>query len=434
SRSGRAIKNDAAIFALAVASAMGNEDTRAAALLAVPEVCRTGTHLFQFVAESENLRGWGRGMRKAVGQWYKGTSVENLTYQAIKYQQRNGWSHRDLLRLAHPKPESEEQKGLFKWMVSGEGAELNPRLEAFEKLKATNDSEVAARLITEFRLPREAVPTELLTKPEVWEALLADMPMTAMIRNLGVMSKIGLVAHGSESAKAIVEQLRDQARIRKARVHPLAVLTAMATYRTGKGLRGSRSWTPVESVVQALEEAFYLAFENVEPTGKRFLLGIDVSSSMSWSFGAGNLTCAQAATAMALVALNRESDVRTMAFAESFRQIPLRKGMRMDEALRYTTGQTFGATDCAVPMIWARANNVKVDVFVVYTDNETWFGPVDPVTALRQYRDKTGLDSKLIVVGMTSTQFSIADPGDPGMLNVVGFDASVPSAMREFVA
>lgn len=42
-------------------------------------------------------------------------------------------------------------------------------------------------------------------------------------------------------------------------------------------------------------------------------------------------------------------------------------------------------------------------------------------------------EAKLIVCGMTSTNFTIADPTDPGMLDVVGFDSAVPELVRSFV-
>ena len=73
-----------------------------------------------------------------------------------------------------------------------------------------------------------------------------------------------------------------------------------------------------------------------------------------------------------------------------------------------------------------------MDVFVVYTDNETWAGKVHPHQALRAYRERTGIPAKLVVVGMTASGFSIADPDDGGMLDVAGFDAAVPGLITEF--
>lgn len=45
-----------------------------------------------------------------------------------------------------------------------------------------------------------------------------------------------------------------------------------------------------------------------------------------------------------------------------------------------------GGTDCALPMIHAREKKLEVDVFIVYTDSETWYGKVHPCKALKQYR------------------------------------------------
>jgi hypothetical protein len=50
--------------------------------------------------------------------------------------------------------------------------------------------------------------------------------------------------------------------------------------------------------------------------------------------------------------------------------------------------------------------------------------------ALRQYREATGIPAKLVVVAMASNGFSIADPNDAGMLDVVGFDAAGAPADR----
>ena len=53
--------------------------------------------------------------------------------------------------------------------------------------------------------------------------------------------------------------------------------------------------------------------------------------------------------------------------------------------------------------------------------------------ALRHYRERTGIAAKLVVVGLVSSGFSIADPADAGMLDVVGFDAAAPAVIADFV-
>jgi 60 kDa SS-A/Ro ribonucleoprotein len=106
---------------------------------------------------------------------------------------------------------------------------------------------------------------------------------------------------------------------------------------------------------------------------------------------------------------------------------------RLDDVVGRTSGLPFGGTDCALPMLEAAKRGWAVDVFVVYTDNETWAGDVHPSQALRQYREKTGIPARLVVVGMASNGFTIADPMDGGMLDVVGFDAATPRLIAEFV-
>ena len=110
----------------------------------------------------------------------------------------------------------------------------------------------------------------------------------------------------------------------------------------------------------------------------------------------------------------------------------LSRKQRLDDVLKAVDKIPMGATACALPMLWASKTKAKVDVFVIYTDNETWFGSVHPTQALRQYREETGIAAKLIVVGMVANKFTIADPNDAGMLDVVGFDSSAPQLMSEF--
>ena len=61
-------------------------------------------------------------------------------------------------------------------------------IEAFEQAKKASSKGEIVKLINEFDLPREAIPTQWLNELEVWDALLQRMPMTAMIRNLGKMT------------------------------------------------------------------------------------------------------------------------------------------------------------------------------------------------------------------------------------------------------
>jgi hypothetical protein len=93
----------------------------------------------------------------------------------------------------------------------------------------------------------------------------------------------------------------------------------------------------------------------------------------------------------------------------------------------------FSSTDCALPMIHALKNKEEVDAFVIYTDSETYMGTIHPQAALEEYRKGTGIDAKLIVVGMTSNCLTIADPKDINTLNLAGFDTATPRIISDFI-
>lgn len=438
SENGRAYKNDPANFALALATTAEDVETRRMALAALPRVVRTGTHLLHFAAYVDGLRGWGRGLRKAVGNWYSGKTDEQLAFQLAKYQNRDGWSHRDLLRLAHPIPNGEARKALYRWAVGAEDVpieSLTGLVAGLEQLKRAESESQVVGLIQCYQAPREVIPTQYLTSPEVWSALLQNLGITALLRNLGNLSKVGLLVRGAGVVPEVVARITDRQTLRRGRVHPLQVLAALITYQQGHGMRGSGQWTVVPEVVDALNRAFGMSFENVTPTGKRLYLALDVSGSMAGGSVSGipGLTPRDASAALAMITVNTERAVIIRGFQTSMVPLPIKAGMSLEAVTRTISNLPFGGTDCAQPMLDALQHNLAVDAFIVYTDSETWAGKIHPVQALREYRQKTGIPAKLIVVGMTSNGFTIADPEDAGMLDVVGFSTNTPSAITDFI-
>jgi 60 kDa SS-A/Ro ribonucleoprotein len=445
SAAGRAPKNVPAIFVLALVAAHGDEAGRKAAFDALPKVCRMGTHLFQFAEYVQSFRGWGRGLRRGVAGWYQALTPRNLAYQVVKYRQREGWTHTDTLRLSHPKPTSDAQGAIYKWITHHDDAAwatditvpADDALEfiwAFESAQRAQDVGTIVKLIQAYDLPREALPTHWLNEAAVWEALLAKMPLTAMIRNLGVMAKIGLLAPMSAAEQTVVDRLGDAELLRKARVHPIAVLSALRVYAQGRGIRGDGTWTPTAVVIDALDNAFYKTFQNVEPANKRMMLALDVSGSMSAGMIAGvpGLTPRDASAALALVTAKTEPRYTITSFQDKMVPLNISANMRLDDAVKATNNLPFGATDCAQPMLYALEHRLSVDTFVVYTDSETWHGNTHPVQALQMYRAETDIPAQLIVVGMMANNFTIADPNDAGMLDVVGFDSVTPQLIGDF--
>jgi 60 kDa SS-A/Ro ribonucleoprotein len=448
--------------------------------------------------------GWGRMRRKAISEFYvdEKKDAARLLYLVTKYKQRHNWSHKAVVGYAHPKMsgENEATKNLvLKYCTRGyqkiekECAELATKpgvdekmseiinyisiIEKVNKLSPANDGDEEKLLTilktygirekpTEFtsvtvtttmtnaepvenkegkkssiQIVREHLPTGFLNSKKVWEALLCDMPMTALIRNLGKMSSMGLFENEVNLSTA-VNSLTNKHKLKTARIHPMKVLLAMQIYQRGRGEKGDLTWQVNNKIVKALDDAFYMSFRQPEvkdnyKTGKNYMLCLDVSGSMTFGgcVGCELITPAMASVAMAWVTWNVEDNVELMAFGghlEDMKKRGFTKDMLINEVLEKTSRINFGATDCSLPMVYALQKRLEMDVFIVYTDSDTWAGRVHPVTALKDYNKTMKRSAKLIVCGMQSNGFTIADPKDPNMMDIVGFDSAVPELISEF--
>jgi 60 kDa SS-A/Ro ribonucleoprotein len=432
SEQNRGVSNEPALVALAVATTASNKQTRKIAWANLSRVVRTGTHLFHFVAYRDQLAGWGRLATRGVSSWYENQSVGDLSYQMLKYQQRDGWSHRDVLRVAHPKAPTDSHSAMYD-VACGRtpDAPLPPLYDAVRLAREGDIEGAIARGAT-----REMLPTEALGNAKTWELLLHKLPGTAFLRNLANMTRLGVFSN-HEALVHACDRLESAEFPQKARIHPYQALVALKAYQSG-GTRG-RSHEPLTPIIAGLERLLANSWQTVRPTNKRFLIGLDVSGSM-WMRTCGQslegrlMLPGEAAAAVTLAIAKAERFCQTMAFSRKFHQLPITSQSSFTEVLMVTKRllHEYGATDCALPVTYAQAHNLQVDVFLVITDNESWAGPVHVHQALAEYRRKINPDARMIVLAMTATRFSVADPNDPLSLDIVGMDAAVPKIITEF--
>lgn len=442
SKSGRAAKNSPAIFALAIACTpkySGHAFGHLRAMEVISEVCRTGTHLFEFMEYVTALRGTGRGLRTALSNWYTEKSLESLQYQLVKYQQRNGWSHRDILRLAHPVPQSREISEIFHWVTNPDSPEVNVEpydiLFAFEQAKIATEALQIVDLIQKFSLPWEAIPTQWLKDPNVRMTLLEKMPIMAMIRQLGIYSSLGLTEMQSRGEELILASLNNAENISRSRIHPFQILLALQTYSQGHGERGSNTWRTNARIAQALEEAFYKSFANVKASGKRILLGIDISGSMRSNVisGLSEMPATWAAAAQTLVTVNAEPFVDVVAFDTHAYPRVINKRSTILATMKEFAPQ--GGTDCGSVIQYAQDNNLVYDAFVIFTDGETWANNSNPYNRFKAYQYGVNNAAKLITVAMVGNRYSLSPANDDAsVFDCVGFDATTPQLISEFLA
>jgi 60 kDa SS-A/Ro ribonucleoprotein len=439
SQSGRAVKNDPALYALALAAGAKDKATREHALKALPLVTRTGTHLFHFLEFVDSSRKWSRMLRTAVSRWYLEKSTEKLAYQVVKYRQRDGWTHRDVIRLAHPKPTTLVQETVLHWLSGAKGGDTPlPRLiEDFGRLQACTTVEQVLEILKENpELPWESIPTNFTTDARVWEALLPNMPQTALIRNLSRMTAYELLKNGTEATRLVIQRLQDQAWLKSGKVHPFSLFIAQSTYRAGKGVKGKLTWEPVSRIVDAMEDAFYLTYENVLPVGKSLLLAVDVSGSMKTGEIAGlpGVSPRTAAAAMALITVATEPDVKLVGFdTEIYPHIDITPKTRLNDAVNKFGGG--GGTDCSLPAQYAVRERKLFEGLVIYTDNQSWAGTNEHTyQSVAFYRKQKNPNFRAVAAALVAYDATILDPADPLSLNVVGMDTAAPGVMADFLA
>ena len=76
-----------------------------------------------------------------------------------------------------------------------------------DALRCTNEEELC-HMITEYKLNWEHLPTNMLTSKTIWQALLRDMPIEALVRNLGRMTRLGVFPENSEAEEIALDKIR----------------------------------------------------------------------------------------------------------------------------------------------------------------------------------------------------------------------------------
>ena len=427
-------------------------------------------------------------------------------------------SYNGFQKIMDTLPLSEEEKKVVRYLWACEFVKkgVPEKMEdGTVNMRYDNPARIAQiqGLIKTHKLPREVLNTEYLKDTRIWLSLLlvdpyaeqlqVNMPITALIRNLGVMSSkdmfntsVGSFEHRQFTEKlvnAVRDHITNENVIIRGRVHPVAVLQALKTYRRGRGTKGSLSWSSNPIIVQALESAINIAFKCVHATGCDEMHFIDISGSMSTDSAIPGISAMEAMTIQMLAfvkaslreqnggrqiigvfdtegqivfdsdptnsekvfATNADSRSTINSFREKYETSwglhyydygqycsgHVKKNIFDPESISYSNAKSIlqnfrmGGTDCAVPIMraydLASKGLARVENIYVYTDNETWFGNVHPTVALKEYR-KLVPNAKLIVVAATPTKFTIADPADAGMLDVVGFDTGAPNVIYDF--
>ncbi|WP_329520589.1 TROVE domain-containing protein [Spirillospora sp. NBC_01491] len=455
----RAPKNRPALFALAAAAARGDAGTKQAVKASLAQVARTTDHLASFFGYFKNLGGKpsaegtspvvGRAMRTALGSWFLAGEVNQVAWRVCKARQRTtpsgeAMALRDVLRIAHPKADGPGRRALFGWIAGNvsdaDARGLVPAIDDFLTAQAATAPADAIRVVGERRVPWEFLPDAALKDPEVWDSLVDTIGMTALIRNLARMTRLGTLKPAGDATRRAAARLTDAGALSRARVHPMDLFLALRVYQAGQAQPNMNAavqrWAPVPAIADALEGAYELSFGHIEPSGRKLLVAVDSSGSMGWSrlFSGGTPlgTCYEVGNAMAVI-LNRIEGANCHVIDVDTGMHPSKVTARTNLREIRSWHPSGGGTDLAIPFQWAERERLDVDGVVVFTDNETWAGSSHPTQALASYRAGVNPQTRVIMAALAANGHSVGDPGDPGVLNMAGIDGSLPTVVNGFI-
>jgi 60 kDa SS-A/Ro ribonucleoprotein len=488
---GRAPKQDMTFLIHAILCRTDDTQLRCRALTFLKEY-RTISQLYMWKSFHSKIpnpdgsvsKGFGRAVKSAINEWILSKSAKDMSYQFTKYIQRGEWGIVNLLKCCHLKTGSGDDRDrkdkngnpldklkdtsatdkdlVLRYMVDGYDAmdklaikfNLNEDpvykyITAIETIKHCHDNiPMLIDMIQEYRLTREQIPTEGLADTDVMIALLTNkeqthitMPLTALLRNLSNMTRL-LVFENKHVLSLVVAYLKNQTVISKARIHPVSILTAWFTYRTGHGKMSKHIWIPNNEINLALEEMFYLSFKNLTPTGKRLCFLIDASGSMTGPSLCDGVSNAEAAALLAMVFSRAEANTHASidhqfylftSGNEGFTDVSdlIHAKASFNDVLNAVQRSNWACTDISKGILNAMKYRRKFDGFVVITDNDVNSG-IKPSLALQQYREALNINAQLAVVATQLSDLTIADPEDPGMIDFCGFDSHGPKLLQEF--
>lgn len=461
----KACRQEPTMFAYAFCMVHGDDVVKNYGYQMLSNICRIPTHLFQFQNYCEELNmqknnksGWGRRHRMGISKWYNNFAdkAPKLAYLVTKYKKRSKWNHRDIVRLAHVKPMNERIRTILKFIVNKEMDDVVTLHEPLDKdhkkvklfLKAVieakecDDKERIMDIIADQELAREHVPNRFLSDKEVWGVLLRTMPLTAMIRNMGKMTKLGIFE--DEQASFYVNLVRQKMKseaLQKSKIHPLKVLFALKRYNEGKGDQCKLEWHPNHAITTILEKAFEDSVRLQPRTGKRYLLALSVSGEMKKQLVGSPLTASEAAGAMVHTIVKQEDCVKTLLFKNNLER-PYISTIDPDDNLNSIKRKLDLLSSSGGHQVtfstWARDNN-DFDVVIIFTDTLKREGDsrvAEPFDYLCQSHGVGAPNHARVIVAMTdkpNDHVDAVEPCDVQTLHVIGFDPTTPQIINSFI-
>ena len=466
------------MLVLAILAKLGHtQKVRQATYGAVLDLVRTLDHMAMFVTfyelagfgmkrpdGSDVGTGWGRGFKSCMNAWFNSKEPSRLLYLFSKYKNRNGWSFRDLLRLTKPKPFSDDHNRAFSFACEKEvsvspTSSFNEQIEAIKLANNCGNLKDLGDILDKYgyKVAREHFPNELWAIPGSWNRIFLNMPGTACLRNVNKVD-FSDRSTGEVCIQKIQNLLGSPDVISKARLNPVNLLVTAKTYSSGSGVKSKSTWEVNKRVAKILDDSVEKSMKSCNWIMERVHFALDVSGSMSATFGDTPVSCATMTAVIARLALLKDPTVPVYAFSDEYIDLKagcksgysystgtkgyIRNAKDWNDLERRISGLNFGGTNPSLAILHAIKefnknpyHHEKIKAFIVITDNDVGQHYNSKThSALYEYRklvkDETVM---LIVIGLTANTFTIAPPDDPYCLDIAGFEPNLFDTLTTFI-
>ncbi|KGE19810.1 TROVE domain-containing protein [Paenibacillus wynnii] len=357
------------------------------------------------------LKGLGRGeggraVKRQVNRFLAGISE----YWAIKYNGRGrGYSLGDAIATAHPKPADLKQQALYRYLIGQEtNLSLLPQVEALEQLKRAGSEAEQLMWIEAGKLPHEVVTGAVKPTKAVWEALLHQMPIFALLRHLNALDRAGVFEDRYNLAIA-VERLTDQRALKKSKILPFRFAAAFRQVQH-----------PV--LQDALRDAAEYTFDNLPDLEDQTAIFLDISGSMN-----GEYLQIGSVFALALYKKTQGNSLFWLFDTEVEDARPSRRDSILSQADRI---QARGGTDTGAPVRKLLNERRKVDQIVMITDEQQNHG--SPFyEALQKYRSKVNPNVKAYIIDIAPYRNAMVPQPDRNTFYIYGWSDTVLSYIAQ---
>ena len=332
----------------------------------------------------------------------------------------------DVVKMVHPKPKSASRRALYGYLLGRDfdAGALPPIVRHYEFWKngATAETpDVPFEMLAGLSLSREA-----------WTAIALGASWQALRMNLNTFLRHG-VFESADVVETLAARLGSRDEVRAAGALPYQLLAAW---------RNALPALPA-ALGDALARALEAAIENVPEVSGRIAVCPDTSGSMQASITgrrAGATSKVRAVDVAGLTAaafLRRNANCLVLPFDTEVHEHDCARTASVFENAERFAALGGGGTACWAPLEALARRNLKVDLVILVSDNESWFKEssftrTSTANAWRKLRARNP-KARLVCLDLAPNRTTQVRDED-SVLNVGGFSDAVFDVIAEFAA